>query len=77
MKYLVSRSLLIFEGGPAKAIVLQEKIENLEKYKKLIIIKNSAINAFLSYEQENKNGNSCSDSSPAFTYSIKPLALKE
>ena len=73
MSYLVLRALLTFEDGLDKSVVLEEITEDLITYRKLLIEKTNAINAYLSYEQKD---NSDSDSDTSFIDYIKPLDFK-
>lgn len=73
MSYLVLRALLTFEDGLDKSVVLEEMTEDLITYRKLLIEKTNAINAYLSYEQKD---NSDSDSNTSFIDYIKPLDFK-
>ena len=73
MSYLVLRALLTFEDGLDKSVILEEMTEDLITYRKLLIEKTNAINAYLSYEQKD---NSDSDSNTSFIDYIKPLDFK-
>ena len=72
MSYLVLRGLLTFEDGSDKSVVLEEMTEDLITYREKLIKENNAQEVYLSYEQEDNNGDS-DNIDPSLIDFIKPL----